>query len=176
MDNDNTEQVRHGRAQGGQEVWTKPKWLILTAVGLAALVLGALIFLAVTNRIAIAFGVNQQAVVRMVACDSDTVVRYNDINRRSLAAQTDSDFEGFTQEFDDLAKDIVSKTGFTEDVTCQYILFLTYQYKGDATNMKEVASAIIALHEKGQFINNEVGQQIHSITEFKEILSNETSE
>lgn len=137
MNNDTIEGKKQHRRR-----WIKYSLLALLLIVLA----GALGFLALNHRIAVALGADQHAAVRTVVCGSDVVTKYQKIYFPLDA--------GDSQAATDLAKSITSNPRSSEDPTCQTILFWFARDKNDTKAMGASLTAIKRLHGEGAYADS----------------------
>lgn len=140
MNKGNTDQIRSVQVQSSR------KWIMTTAIVLATLMLGSLIFLAVSGRIAVAFGANRQAIVRTVVCGDEIVERYQEIY-----FPLDEDD---SQTVDELIATITSNPYSSDDPTCQTILFWLADGRKDVQTKESSLAAIKRLHKEGAYANS----------------------
>lgn len=143
---------------------------------------GLIIFVGLVAALIIAVGLGrayigvkdpgQKVQLTYTVCDDAQVKKYNDIATRSQSAQTDADTAGYKNEFEGLTKEVTAKANADKDPSCQYILFLSYQYQGDLANMRKAAGNLVSLSQDGKYINNKIGDQVYSTSELESFMSN----
>jgi hypothetical protein len=141
MNNDTIEHEQGGKKQHRRR-WI---WYSLLALLLVALA-GALGFLALNHRIAVALGADQRAAVRTVVCGSDVIEKY-----QKIYFPLD---DGDSQAASDLAKSISSNPRSSEDPTCQTILFWFARDKNDTKTMETALTTIKRLHGEGAYVDS----------------------
>jgi hypothetical protein len=158
------DQLTHG---GGQlpvlskKPANKKRIITVGVVAVIVAVLAVLLFLIMSGRIYIgAKNPSQKVVVQTVVCGDDIINRYNPLE--------DPLYDG-QDSLEAISNDIKKLKNYSDDPTCQQILFYDAIRRENVSDMETAKNAIKNLHEHGVFVDNNL-TYIQSIPTMEQVI------